>query len=183
MLSGSFVPAGRAEAAHGLGSEKQVEAIRAAVSAVDAGRVLGLVPDRRGYCRCPFHAEKTAGLRLYDGSPGWYCFGCHKGGDVISLYRELLGLSFREAVERIGRDFGLYGSSPRPAAIQAVPDDQLDRMALDLYRAAVDLVNLLEAQIAENRPDSKDEEWSPAFVQGLRRITEARELAEDLAVK
>ena len=72
---------------------------------------------------------------------------------------------------------------PRPAAVQAAPDDQLDRMALDLYRAAVDLVNLLEAQIAENRPDSKDEEWSPAFVQGLRRITEARELAEDLAVK
>ena len=162
-----------------------ISAIRETVSALDAGRMLGLVPDRRGYCRCPFHAEKTGSLRLYEGNRGWYCFGCHKGGDVIALYREILGLSFRDAVERIGRDFGLYHTSPAPqcpAVVQPAPDGKLDRMALDLYWAAAQLVNLLEAQIAENRPKSPEEAWNPAFIQGLRMVTEAREAANALAV-
>lgn len=47
---------------------------------------------------CPFHQEKKPSLTLFTKTNSWYCFGCHKGGDVIALVRELLNLSFCDAV-------------------------------------------------------------------------------------
>lgn len=39
--------------------------------------------------RCPFHHEKTASFTVSPHREIYYCFGCHKGGDVVSFIAEL----------------------------------------------------------------------------------------------
>ncbi len=56
---------------------------------------------------CPFHQEKTPSFSLEAGRGLYYCFGCNKGGDVISLVMELENLSFVEAVERLAAKVGV----------------------------------------------------------------------------
>jgi len=55
--------------------------------------------------KCPFHAEKTGSLCLYPEGRGYYCFGCNKGGDVISLAQQVLGLTFIEAVKYLTPEY------------------------------------------------------------------------------
>lgn len=65
----------------------------------------GFSPNRAGFIRCPFHAEKTASLKLYDKS--FYCFGCGTGGSVIDFVSRLYNLSPLDAVKRLNEDFSL----------------------------------------------------------------------------
>ncbi len=50
---------------------------------------------------CPFHGERTPSFSVSPENGLWYCFGCHRGGDAIKFVRELDGLDFTEAVERL----------------------------------------------------------------------------------
>jgi DNA primase len=56
---------------------------------------------------CPFHQEKTPSFSIDAGKNVAHCFGCGKGGDVIWLVRELEGLTFVEAVERLADKTGV----------------------------------------------------------------------------
>lgn len=57
---------------------------------------------------CPFHNENTPSF-LVDDAKGFYkCFGCGKGGDVISWLRETEGLTFTEAVRKLAAENGIY---------------------------------------------------------------------------
>ena len=56
---------------------------------------------------CPFHQEKTPSFSMDAGKGMYYCFGCNKGGDVITLVRELESLTFAEAVERLAAKVGV----------------------------------------------------------------------------
>lgn len=62
---------------------------------------------RNGYDRlvglCPFHDEKTPSFTIYLKSNTFYCFGCSKHGDGITLIRELEDLSFGQAVRNINK--------------------------------------------------------------------------------
>ena len=49
--------------------------------------------------RCPFHHEKTASFCVNSLDQFYYCFGCHKSGDVISFIQEIESLDFAEAVK------------------------------------------------------------------------------------
>ena len=60
-----------------------------------------------GFCRCPFHGERTGSMKVYDGDRGWHCFGCHEGGSVIDFVMKLFGLSFVDAQKRLDADFRL----------------------------------------------------------------------------
>jgi DNA primase len=48
---------------------------------------------------CPFHDEKTASFSVNPVEKLFYCFGCGKGGDLITFVRETEQLDFAEAVE------------------------------------------------------------------------------------
>ena len=48
--------------------------------------------------RCPFHEERTPSFSVNRGDKLFYCFGCGKGGDVITFVREMEQLDFAEAV-------------------------------------------------------------------------------------
>ncbi len=49
--------------------------------------------------RCPFHHEKTASFSVNPNGQFFYCFGCHKSGDVISFIMEIESLDFNDAVK------------------------------------------------------------------------------------
>src|SRR6266508_5547725 len=49
--------------------------------------------------RCPFHEERTPSFSVNPTEKLYYCFGCQKGGDVISFVRDTEGLDFAGAVE------------------------------------------------------------------------------------
>lgn len=68
----------------------------------------GMDPDRKGFCRCPLHNERTASFRLYEGNNSFYCYGCGQGGDVIKLYQLLRGIpTYYMAMKEIDEEFHL----------------------------------------------------------------------------
>lgn len=82
--------------------------IKDALTMEEVARHYGFEIQRGGFISCPFHGgDHTPSLKIYPGNRGWYCHGCHKGGDVISFVRELYSLDFKQAVIRIDNDFGL----------------------------------------------------------------------------
>jgi DNA primase len=56
---------------------------------------------------CPFHDEKTPSFSIDPDKGLYYCFGCHRGGDVFKFVMEIERLSFPEAVERLAGRFGV----------------------------------------------------------------------------
>lgn len=55
--------------------------------------------------RCPFHEERTPSFSVNPVDKLYYCFGCGKGGDVISFVRETENLDFVGAVEWLAERF------------------------------------------------------------------------------
>jgi DNA primase len=55
--------------------------------------------------RCPFHEERTPSFSVNPAQGLFYCFGCHKGGDMITFVRETQGLDFAGAIEWLGDRF------------------------------------------------------------------------------
>jgi DNA primase len=55
--------------------------------------------------RCPFHEERTPSFSVNPGQGLFYCFGCHKGGDMITFVRETQGLDFSGAIEWLADRF------------------------------------------------------------------------------
>lgn len=67
----------------------------------------GLELNRAYKCICPFHKEKTASLSISPQKQIWHCFGCGKGGDVISLVSELLSINNYQAAKSINEELRL----------------------------------------------------------------------------
>ncbi len=55
--------------------------------------------------RCPFHDERTPSFSVNVADKLYHCFGCGKGGDVISFVRETENLDFVDAVEWLAERF------------------------------------------------------------------------------
>ncbi len=56
---------------------------------------------------CPFHDEKTPSFHVTPARGFWHCFGCQRGGDVISFVQEVDHLGFAEVVERLADKVGV----------------------------------------------------------------------------
>ena len=54
--------------------------IRSSVSAYEAGKALGLNPDRYGRCACPVHHGVDRNCKLWKDEGGFYCYVCHASG-------------------------------------------------------------------------------------------------------
>lgn len=144
---------------------------------------------------CPFHGDKDASLKVYQ--DGWHCFGCHKGGDVISLARELYGLGFKDAVARLNDEFSIGLDLERRAtneertrwafskALQATRKREAQKREMLLEKEYLDTLSLwmwLDRRVREFEPD-RDEEWSPKFCGYLRLRAEIRERLIDTEVR
>lgn len=53
------------------------------------------------FTKCPFHEEKTASFYISKKSQRYYCFGCHKTGNIINFIMEYKKCSFLSAIEII----------------------------------------------------------------------------------
>lgn len=66
-------------------------------------RQYGIEINRAGFCRCPFHNERTASMKIY--AQSFYCFGCGAGGDVIDFVRLYERCDFKTAFRMLGGEF------------------------------------------------------------------------------
>jgi DNA primase len=78
--------------------------VREAVEAADMVEVVSARTQlRRAGARytglCPFHDEKTPSFSVNPVEKLFYCFGCGKGGDLITFVRETEQLDFAQAIE------------------------------------------------------------------------------------
>src|SRR5918992_915072 len=79
--------------------------VREAVAAADmvevvSGRTqLRRASGSRFTGRCPFHEEKSPSFSVNPVEKLYYCFGCGKGGDLISFVRETENVDFVGAIE------------------------------------------------------------------------------------
>jgi DNA primase len=86
------------------------ESVRAAVAAADmvevvSGRTALRKAGARYSGRCPFHEERTPSFSVNPVDKLYHCFGCGKGGDVISFVRETESVDFVGAVEWLAQRF------------------------------------------------------------------------------
>jgi DNA primase len=87
-----------------------VAEVKAAVDIVDvAARYVDLKPagGARFKALCPFHREKTPSFHIMRDRQIFHCFGCGKGGDVLSFVQEIEGVEFREALEQLAERAGI----------------------------------------------------------------------------
>ena len=52
-------------------------------------------------CCCPFHEEKTPSFVVSPQKAIFHCFGCGAGGNVLTFIKDIEGLNFVEAVEKL----------------------------------------------------------------------------------
>jgi len=88
-----------------------VEVISDFVSLKKVGR------NHRGLC--PFHADKNPSFNVNEEMGMYHCFGCKASGDAIRFLMDFADMSFVEAVEELGRRYGV--DVPRVEG-QAGPD-------------------------------------------------------------
>src|SRR6266853_4208118 len=93
--------------------------IKESVSIEKVAHMLGLTMKKTGaQLRSPCPACKSGGdraLAITAERGSYYCFAERKGGDCIALTCHVLGISPRDAGERIASHFGLNSSSTAPA--------------------------------------------------------------------
>jgi DNA primase len=87
---------------------------------------------------CPFHNEKTPSFHV-DADKGFYkCFGCGKAGDVISFVRDTEQLNFSEAIEAIGKRFGIVIEYEEGTGAPSREERSLRQEVFDLHEIAAD---------------------------------------------
>lgn len=61
--------------------------------------------------RCPFHNEKTASFFVSPARQSYHCFGCNRGGDLISFVEEIEGLDFISSLKMLAERAGVQFES------------------------------------------------------------------------
>lgn len=174
--------------------------IKRHIPAKEMAEHLGLSPNYAGFCQCPLHGEKTASMKLYPGSRGWYCFGCHQGGSVIDLVMLYYGLDLKGAIELVNADFQLglpIGREPTQAEqeearkrAEARKAKEAERIAREKARSAAFeqfldvavLIRQYERDKVDYAPKTPTEEWDERFCLALDKLSELREEAEELSM-
>lgn len=74
--------------------------------AKDGGITIAKHSGKRYWACCPFHKENGPSFYVDTSTNTWRCFGCHSGGNVISLYRKLEnGLPFPIACRNLAKKY------------------------------------------------------------------------------
>ena len=91
--------------------EEDIERVKAAVNIADIiGQHTQLKRVGRrmqGQCPFPSHNDKSPSFSVNVEEGLYYCFGCGKRGDAITFVREMEGLDFESAVERLASKTGV----------------------------------------------------------------------------
>ncbi|VVB50709.1 DNA primase [uncultured archaeon] len=63
-----------------------------------------------GLIVCPLHSESTGSFKIYDGDTGegnFWCFGCQKGGDMLTFVELYEGIGKGQALNRLATKFNI----------------------------------------------------------------------------
>lgn len=152
-------------------------------------RQYGLKPNGAGFVCCPFHSEKTASLKVYDGDKGWHCFGCGENGDLISFIMKYFGLSFRDATKKINEDFCLclpIGKRLNDRERQEIArksfeqrrhkeaQEKEEKAAKAKYWAVYDEYIRLDKQRIKYKPQKNETELHPLYIEAIINIEKAK---------
>ena len=80
---------------------------------------------------CPFHSEKTPSFTVTPDKGMYYCYGCHKGGNVFSFLMEIEKMTFPESVEYLAVKAGIDLSYLKSSGYSE--SDSIRKKLLDLY--------------------------------------------------
>ncbi len=78
------------------------EEIKESITIMDICRRYGLHVNAKGFCRCPFHGDKHPSMRIYTNNNSFYCFVCHKGGDIFKFVEFAENTDFKGALKILG---------------------------------------------------------------------------------
>ncbi|EKE15663.1 MAG: hypothetical protein ACD_11C00115G0003 [uncultured bacterium] len=63
---------------------------------------------------CPFHHEKSPSFMVNEEKQIFHCFGCNKGGDVITFVKEIESLDFKETLKILAEKAGVQLANFNP---------------------------------------------------------------------
>jgi DNA primase len=115
--------------------------------------------------RCPFHEERTPSFSVNPADKLYHCFGCGKGGDVITFVRETENVDFAGAVEWLAERFRVTLEYEETSPQQEQSRKRRDRLHAVLDQAA----SFYERYL-----------WESAAGVPVRAYLESRGLGEDV---
>jgi len=95
---------------------------------------------------CPFHKEKTPSFHIFSDTQSFYCFGCHKSGNILTYVTEKNGLDFKSAVSLLAEQYNI--------SLELSPEEKAYNEKLkQAYRATEVLGKFFESEF-HKLPDS-----------------------------
>ena len=61
----------------------------------------GVKVNNKGMAVCPFHNDKNGSMKVYKNNT-YFCFGCHKAGDIFDFVQYMEGCDFKTAYHLLG---------------------------------------------------------------------------------
>jgi DNA primase len=118
---------------------------------------------------CPFHREKTPSFMVSREKQIFHCFGCGKGGDVITFVEEMEGMDFREALRLLSERAGLDYRKYQGAYSSVEPSNNKEILRRVLEATAVFYENALKATEGEKaRKYLKERKLKDNYIQSFR---------------
>jgi DNA primase len=134
-------------------NEETVNAIRDRSDIVEV--ISGYLPLRRSGANylglCPFHQEKSPSFNVNAPRQIFHCFGCGTGGNVFTFLMRMEGLTFPEAVKRLGEKVGITVEETPVTPADRQRRDQRERL-LRINEAAAAFYHRLLLEDAAGAP-------------------------------
>jgi DNA primase len=110
--------------------EEKIQEIRERLDIVEV--VSSYLPLKRSGANhqglCPFHGEKTPSFNVNAPRQIFHCFGCGVGGNVFSFLMRIEGLSFPEAVRRLGERVGVEVEEETLSPVEEKRREEAERL-------------------------------------------------------
>ncbi|MGE4232359.1 MAG: DNA primase [Bacteriovoracia bacterium] len=81
---------------------------------------------------CPFHSERSPSFSVSETKSVYHCFGCQKGGDVLSFIQEIHGVNFNEALRILCAKYSIQ-IPPEFSKLKAGSNQKTDQLEV-LYK-------------------------------------------------
>ena len=154
------------------------ETVKAAVTPRMAAERYGLPIQQGGMVCCPFHADRTPSMKLYEDY--FYCFGCGATGDVIDLAARLFDLSKYEAVQKLAADFGISGEKPSVLAKLKRGKTQAEAER-HCFRVLRDYFGILQDWKEHCAPQSPEDPIDPRYAEACHMLERIGNMLDILA--
>ncbi|NLN47055.1 MAG: DNA primase [Clostridiaceae bacterium] len=94
---------------------------------------------------CPFHSENTPSFSVAPEKQIYYCFGCHKGGDVIHFIMDIEKVGYLDALRLLADRAGVHIPEPEDAGYRKRAERETLLYKINAAAAAHFYLNLTES--------------------------------------